>query len=58
MKVKQAYTKIKHEKTPEKKLEEIAITDEDLVELTLFDQVLSQIEHKFSEKVQQWHRLV
>lgn len=43
---------------PDKKLEELNVTDEDLVPLELFDVVLSQIKHKFDDKRQMWGDLM
>ena len=58
IKVKKAY--LVHKKTlmPDKKLEEITITEDDLVPLMLIDNVLSQIEHKFEQKKKLWEDLV
>lgn len=43
---------IKSKQQPEKRIDELTITDEDLVPLELFDVVLGQIKHKFDDKRQ------
>mmetsp|Transcript_27687 Transcript_27687/g.20797 ORF Transcript_27687/g.20797 Transcript_27687/m.20797 type:complete len:81 (+) Transcript_27687:953-1195(+) len=50
--VKKAYLVQKALLLPDKKVEEIEITDEDLVPLELFDEALAQKENKFNEKRQ------
>jgi len=40
LKVKRSYIEIKHSKTPERRIDDINITDEDMVPLELFDVVL------------------
>lgn len=43
---------------PEKRIDDINITDEDLVPLELYDVVLGQIKHKFDDKKQMWCELI
>lgn len=43
---------------PDKRIEDINITDEDLVPLELFDLVLGRIRHKFEDKIQMWTELI
>ena len=50
LKVKQSYLEMKSKQQPDKRIEELAITDEDMVPLELFDVALGQIKHKFDEK--------
>ena len=51
-KVKKAYLVQKSMITENKDLQELEITDEDLIPLELFDEALSQKEHKFNDKKQ------
>jgi hypothetical protein len=41
---------IKSKQQPDKRQDELSITDEDMVPLELFDVVLGQIKHKFEDK--------
>ena len=58
LKVKNEYIIQKHQLMPDKRLEDINITDEDLVPLELFDLVLGRIRHKFEDKKQMWTELI
>lgn len=58
LKVKKQYIEQKSKEHPEKPIEKINITDEDLVPLDLFDIVLSQIENKWHEKIACFNDLI
>lgn len=50
LKVKQQYLNMKSKQQPDKRQDELSITDEDMVPLELFDVALGQIKHKFEDK--------
>lgn len=54
LKVKRSYLVHKATLLPDKPIDQINVTDEDLVPLELFDEVLTQIKHKFDEKKMYW----
>ena len=54
LKVKRSYLVHKATLLPDKPIDLINVTDEDLVPLELFDEVLTQIKHKFDEKKIYW----
>ena len=54
LKVKRSYLVHKATLLPDKPIESLNVTDEDLVPLELFDEVLTQIKHKFDDKKTYW----
>jgi len=58
LKVKRSYLVHKATLLPDKPIESLNVTDEDLVPLELFDEVLTQIKHKFDDKKTYWQELM
>jgi hypothetical protein len=58
LKVKRSYLFHKATLLPDKPIETLNVTDEDLVPLELFDEVLTQIKHKFDDKKIYWQDLM
>ena len=58
LKVKRSYLFHKATLLPDKPIETLNVTDEDLVPLELFDEVLTQIKHKFDDIKIYWQDLM
>ena len=58
MQVQRLYLIEKSKMFPEKPLEQIYITEDDMVPLELLDIVVSQIRNKFDEKRRVWNKLL